>query len=99
MQDDNWIKVMQEKLDQFQKNDVWKLIEFSKGKKVVGAKWVFRNKLDDNGKVVRNKARLVAKVYSQQEGINYKETYSLVARLEAIHILLSFVAYSNMNLY
>ena len=54
---------MQEELDRFQKNDVWKIIELLKGKYVVGAKWVFRNKLDETGKVVRNKARLVAKGY------------------------------------
>ena len=70
-----------------------------KGKKVVGAKWVFCNKLDENGKVVRNKARLVAKGYSQQECKDYKETYTHVARLEAIHILLLFAAYKNMKLY
>jgi len=70
-----------------------------KGKKVIGAKWVFCNKLDENGKVVRNKSRLVAKRYLQQEGIDYKETYAPVAHLKAIRILLSFAAYSNMKLY
>jgi len=64
MEDDKWVKAMQKELDQFQKNDVWKLVELPKGKKVVGAKWVFPNKLDENGKVVSNKARLVAKGYS-----------------------------------
>ena len=99
MQDDNWVKAMHQELDQFQKNDVWKLVELLKGKKFVGAKQVFRNKLDENGKVVRNKARLVAKGYPQKEGIDYKETYASVARLEAICILLSFATYSNMRLY
>jgi len=75
MQYENWVKAMQKELDQFQKIDVWKLVELPKDKKVVGAKWVFKNKLDENGMVVRNKARLVAKGYSQQEGINYKENY------------------------
>jgi len=60
---------------------------------------VFRNKLDGNGKVVRNKARLVAKGYSQWEGIDYKENYVPIARLEAICILLSFATFSNMKLY
>ena len=72
MQDDNWVKEMQEELDQFQKNDIWKLVKLPKGKIEVEAKWVFHNKLDEDGKVVRNKARLVAKAYSQQKGINYK---------------------------
>ena len=55
VKDDNWVTVMQEELDKFQRNDVWKLVEFPKGKKVVREKWVFQNKLDENGKVVRNK--------------------------------------------
>ena len=60
-----WVKAIQEELDQFQKNDAWKLVELPKGKKEVEAKWVFHNKMDKDGKVVRNKARLVAKGYSQ----------------------------------
>ena len=74
-------------------------MELLKGKKEVGVKWVFPYKLDKDGKVVRNKVRLVAKGYSQQEGIDYTQTFPLVAHLEAIGILLSFVAYSNMKLY
>jgi len=53
MKDGNWVKVMQEEPDQFQKNDVWKLVELPKGKKVVRAKWVFCNKLDKGGKVMK----------------------------------------------
>jgi len=56
---------MQEEVDQYQKNDVWKLVKLPKGNKVVGAKWVFRNKLNENGEVVRNKARLVVKGFLQ----------------------------------
>ncbi|GKD08193.1 retrovirus-related pol polyprotein from transposon TNT 1-94, partial [Tanacetum coccineum] len=61
---------------------------------VIGTKWVFRNKLDENGIVSRNKARLVAQGYNQQEGIDYDETYAPVARLELIRILLA-IAYAN----
>ena len=82
-----------------QKNDVWKLVELPKKVKVIWVKWVFHNKLEENGKIIGNKTRLVAKGYSQQEGIDYKEIYALVARLEAIQILLSFDAHSNMKLY
>ena len=90
---------MQEELDRFQKNDVWKIIELLKGKYVVGAKWVFRNKLDETGKVVRNKARLVAKGYSQQKGIDYTETFAHFAHLEAIHVLLPFASRHALMLY
>jgi len=61
---------------------------------VIGTKWVFRNKKDDQGKVVHNKARLVAKGFSQVEGLDFSETFAPVARLEAIHILLTY-AYSH----
>lgn len=74
-------------------------MELSKGKKVLGAKKVFKNKLDEEGKDVRNKARLVVKGYSQQKAIDYIETFALVSRLEAIHILLTFVAHNKMKLY
>ena len=67
---------------------------------MIGVKWVFRKKkLDEQGKVVRNKARLVAKGYSQQEGIDFIETYTNVARLEAIRILLAFATYNNIKLF
>nr|GEV29055.1 copia protein [Tanacetum cinerariifolium] len=57
---------------------------------IIGTKWIFRNKLDKNGVVSRNKAKLVAQCYNQQEGINYDETYALVARLKSIRILLAY---------
>lgn len=67
MQDENWFDTIQKELDQFQKNEVQNIVELPKNKQVVGAKWVFRNKLDENGKIVRNKAKLVSKGYFQQE--------------------------------
>ncbi len=66
---------------------------------MIPVRWVFRNKLDEDGIVTRNKARLVAKGYSQQEGIDYDETYAPVARLEAIRIFLAFAAHSNFKVY
>ena len=60
---------------------------------------MFRNRLDESGKVVRNKARLVAQGYSQQEGIDFDETFALVTRLEAIRMLLAFIAYKGFILY
>jgi len=60
---------------------------------------MFHNKLDESGNVVRNKARLVAKGYNQEEGIHFDETFVLVARLEAIRILLAFVSYMGITLF
>jgi hypothetical protein len=74
-------------MNNFKRNQVWSLVERPK-LNVVGTKWVFRNKQDEHGVVTRNKARLVAKCYSQVEGLNFDETFAPVARLESIHIYL-----------
>ncbi|GJT88415.1 copia protein [Tanacetum coccineum] len=66
---------------------------------IIGTKWVFRNKLDENGIVSRNKARLVAQGYNQQEGINYDETYAPVTRLESIRILLAYACALDFKLF
>lgn len=66
---------------------------------IIGTKWVFKNKLDEHGTITRNKARLVAQGYNQQEGIDYEETYAPVARLESIRILLAFACYKKFTLY
>ncbi|GJY36801.1 retrovirus-related pol polyprotein from transposon TNT 1-94 [Tanacetum coccineum] len=84
--DESWIVAMQEELNQFIANDVWELVPQPKNMTIIGTKWVFRNKLDENGIVSRNKARLVAQGYNQQEGIDYDETYAPVARLKSIRI-------------
>ncbi|KAI4326507.1 hypothetical protein MLD38_031816 [Melastoma candidum] len=78
---------------------VWKLVQRPKDRSVVGTKWVFRNKLDESGSVVRNKAKLVAKGYSQSKGIDYDETSGLVARLEVIGLLLAYVCYNDFKLF
>ncbi|KAI4303431.1 hypothetical protein MLD38_039063 [Melastoma candidum] len=97
--DPNWIIAMQEELNQFERNKVLTLVQRPKDRSVVGTKWVFRNKLDESGSVVRNKARLVAKGYSQSKGIDYDETYALVARLEAVRLLLAYACYNYFKLF
>ncbi|GJS33579.1 retrovirus-related pol polyprotein from transposon TNT 1-94 [Tanacetum coccineum] len=97
--DDSWIVAMQEELNQFIANDVWELVPQPRNMTIIGTKWVFRNKLDENGIVSRNKARLVAQGYNQQEGINYDETYALVARLDSIRILLAYVCALDFKLF
>ncbi|GJV28541.1 retrovirus-related pol polyprotein from transposon TNT 1-94 [Tanacetum coccineum] len=90
LKDEIWIITMQEELNQFITNDVWELVPHPKSTTIIGTKWVYRNKLDENGVVSRNKARLVAQGYNQQEGIDYDETYVAVARLESIRNLLAY---------
>ncbi|GKB25953.1 retrovirus-related pol polyprotein from transposon TNT 1-94, partial [Tanacetum coccineum] len=99
LKDESWIIAMQEELKQFIANDVWELVPQPKNRTIIGTKWVFRNKLDENGVVSRNKARLVAQGYNQQEGINYDETYALVTRLESIRILLAYACALDFKLF
>jgi len=66
---------------------------------VIREKWVYKNKLDEHGNITKNKAQLVAKGYSQEEGIDYDETYDPIARLEAIRILLAYASIMNFKLY
>ena len=66
---------------------------------VIGTKWVFRNNMDESGIIVRNKARLIAQGYSQEEGINFDKTFAPVARLEAIRMLLAFACFKDFKLY
>ncbi|GJR70136.1 retrovirus-related pol polyprotein from transposon TNT 1-94 [Tanacetum coccineum] len=95
----DWIVAMQEDLNQFIANDVWELVPQPRNMTIIGTKWVFRNKLDENGIVSQNKARLVAQGYNQQEGIDYDKTYALVARLESIRILLAYAYALDFKLF
>ncbi|KAI3718757.1 hypothetical protein L6452_19640 [Arctium lappa] len=99
LEDPDWIIAMQEEINQFDALKVWRLVPRPKGKSVIGTKWIFKNKKDKDGIVVRNKARLVAKGYRQEEGIDYDETFAPVARLEAIRMFLAFAAYRNFTVY
>jgi len=97
--DPDWINAMQDELHQFERNKVWHLVERPQNRTIIGTKWVFRNKLDDEGVIIRNKARLVVQGYNQQEGIDYDETFAPVARLEAIRLLIDFAAHKNIKLF
>ncbi|GKA86496.1 retrovirus-related pol polyprotein from transposon TNT 1-94 [Tanacetum coccineum] len=97
--DESWIVAMQEELNQCIANNVWELVPQPKNMTIIGTKWVFRNKLDDNDIVSRNKARLVAQGYNQQEGIDYDETYAPVARLESIRSLLAYACAFDFKIF
>ena len=90
---------MQEELNQFERNNVWHLVPRPENKMVIGTRWVFRNKLNEDGQVVRNKARLAAQGYRQEEGIDFDESFAPVARLEAIRIFLAYAAFKNFKVY
>ncbi|GJZ83335.1 retrovirus-related pol polyprotein from transposon TNT 1-94 [Tanacetum coccineum] len=94
-----WIDAMQEELNQFYRNKVWTLVLLPYGKIAIGSKWVFRNKKYEHGTTTKNKARLVAQGYSQEEGIDYNETFAPVVRMEAIRIFPAFATYMNFKVY
>nr|GEU49541.1 retrovirus-related Pol polyprotein from transposon TNT 1-94 [Tanacetum cinerariifolium] len=99
LKDESWVIVMQEELNQFVSNDVSELVLNPMHMTIIETKWVFRNKLDENDVVSRNKARLVAQGYNQQEGIDYNETYAPVARLESISIFLAYACALDFKLF
>ncbi|XP_073138695.1 uncharacterized mitochondrial protein AtMg00820-like [Henckelia pumila] len=99
LDDSCWIEAMQEELNQFTRNAVWDLVPRPTHQSVIGTRWVFRNKLNEEETVVRNKARLVAQGYRQEEGIDYDKTYAPVARLEAIRIFLAYASFKNFKVY
>jgi hypothetical protein len=88
LSDPDWIVAMKEELNNFTRNKVWSLVERPK-QNVIGTKWVIGNKQDENGVVTRNKAWLVAQGVTQVEGLDFRETYAPVARLETISILIA----------
>ena len=90
---------MKEELDQIEKNGTWESVPRPKNKNLIGTKWVFKNKMNEQGEVVRNKARLVCKGYSQQEGIDYEETYAPMDRIEVVRFLLAYVAQKKFKVY
>jgi hypothetical protein len=90
---------MHEELENFERNQVWTLVDPPRYVNVIGTKWVFKNKQGKDGEVVRNKARLIAQGYSQVEGLDFGETFAHIARLEAIRILLAFVMPKGFKLY
>ncbi|KAH9657810.1 Integrase catalytic domain-containing protein [Citrus sinensis] len=94
-----WIMTIQEELNQLERNKVWELVPKPEHQSIIGTKWVFRNKMDESGMVVRNKARLVAQGYNQEEGIDFDETFAPVARLESIRMLLAFACHKDFILF
>nr|GEV96556.1 ribonuclease H-like domain, reverse transcriptase, RNA-dependent DNA polymerase [Tanacetum cinerariifolium] len=99
LKDPSWIEAMQEELLQFKMQKVWILVDLPYGKRAIGTKWVFRNKKDERSIVVRNKARLVAQGHTQEEGINYKEVFAPVARIEAIRLFLAYASFMGFMVY
>ncbi|KAD4584957.1 hypothetical protein E3N88_22558 [Mikania micrantha] len=99
LRDNGWVEAMQLELLQFKKQQVRELVPLPQGKCAIGTKWVFRNKTDENGQIIKNKARLVVQGFSQEEGIDYDETFAPVVRLEAIRLFLAYAALHKLKVF
>nr|GEU89672.1 retrovirus-related Pol polyprotein from transposon TNT 1-94 [Tanacetum cinerariifolium] len=91
-----WIEGMQEKLNEFERLEVWELVPRPHKVMAITLKWIYKVKLDELGGILKHKARLVARGYRQEEGIDFEDSFALVARLEAIRIFLAVTAHRNM---
>jgi hypothetical protein len=96
-EDDQWVKSMNDEIDQIEKKKSWEMVPGPEGKNVIGSKWVFKNKFNEQGKIVRNKERLVYKGYVQVEGWDFDETFAPVARLETIGCFLPMHVVRNLK--
>jgi hypothetical protein len=97
--DVNWLKSMHEELDQIENNDTWELVPTPTNKNVIGSKWVYKNKMNEKGNIVINKARLVCKGYAQIEGLDFDETFAPIARLEDIKMFLAYACHKQFKVY
>ncbi|GJU03694.1 retrovirus-related pol polyprotein from transposon TNT 1-94 [Tanacetum coccineum] len=93
------IESMQEELHQFDRLDVWELVDRPLWKNVINMKWIWKNKRDEENIVIRNKSRLVAKGYAQKEGINFEESFAPVARLEAVRLFVTYAIHKSFPVY
>ncbi|GJX02365.1 putative ribonuclease H-like domain-containing protein [Tanacetum coccineum] len=99
LKDRSWIEAMQEELLQFKLQQVWTLVDLPNGKRAISTKWVYINKKDKRGIVIKNKERLVAQGYSQEKGIDYDEVFAIVARIEAIRLFLAYALFKDFVVY
>ncbi|GKD48485.1 retrovirus-related pol polyprotein from transposon TNT 1-94 [Tanacetum coccineum] len=94
-----WIEAMQEELNEFKRIKLWELVPHLDKVMVITLKWIYKVKLDELGGILKNKARLVARGYRQEEGIDFEESFAPLARLDAILYFLAYVAHINMIVY
>ena len=92
VQNSKWRAAIDLEIEAIERNGTWELTDLPKGMKKIGVKWVFKTKLNENGKVDKCKARLVAKGYAQQHGIDYTEVFAPVARWDTIRMVIALAA-------
>ncbi|GKF74169.1 copia protein [Tanacetum coccineum] len=90
---------MQEELLRFKLQQVWTLVDLPLSKRAIGTKWIYMHKKDEIGIMIRNKARLVTQGYTKEEGIDYDEVFTPVARIEAITLFLAYASFKDFVVY
>nr|GEX93550.1 retrovirus-related Pol polyprotein from transposon TNT 1-94 [Tanacetum cinerariifolium] len=88
-----------EELHQFDRLEVWELVDIPLCKNVIHMKWLWKNKRDEENTVIQNKYRLVAKRYVQKEGVDFEESFAHVARLEAVRLFIAYAAHKSFTVY
>ncbi|GKC13799.1 putative ribonuclease H-like domain-containing protein [Tanacetum coccineum] len=99
LKDPSWIEAMKDELLQFKLQKVWTLVDLPNGKRAIGTIWVYKNKKDERGIVIKNKAKLVAQGYTQEEGIDYDEVFAPVAKIEVIWLFLAYASFKEFVVY
>src|SRR3954467_10462219 len=101
LEDADWLIAMQDELTSFTRNEVWSLVERPSGQdhNIIRTKWIFKNKQDEHGTIIRNKARLVAQGYSQVEDLDFYETFAPIALLESIRMFLAYAAFKGFHYF
>ena len=95
---DLWSNAITDEMNSMASNGVWDLLELPNGEKTIGCKWVYKTKKDSLGNIERYKARLITKGFTQNEGINYKETFSPISKKDSLHIVLALVTHFDFEL-
>ena len=96
---DLWIEAMNDEMNSLSENDTWELVQRPEGCRPIQSKWIFKTKRDSSGKIVRHKARLVARGFTQRYGIDYEETYSPVVRYTSVRMLAAYAAQHGMRIH
>ncbi|GJS62800.1 putative ribonuclease H-like domain-containing protein, partial [Tanacetum coccineum] len=99
LKDPSWIEVIQDELLQFKLHKVLTFVDLLNGKRAIDTKWVYRNKKDERGIMIKNKTRLVAQGYTQEEGIDYDEVFAPVARMKVIRLFLAYASFKDFVVY
>ncbi|GKD80731.1 retrovirus-related pol polyprotein from transposon TNT 1-94, partial [Tanacetum coccineum] len=99
MAEPSWIDAMQEEIHEFERLEVWELVPCLDNVFLIKLKRIYKVNTDESGGVLKNKARLFAQGFKKEEGINFEESFALVARIEVIHIFIAYVAHKNMIIY